>query len=60
MTTTSPRKAAVTAKEREVDRSFRVVSSMVNFVGTDVVTFRADERDDRRSQCVAELSLLTG
>ncbi|MEJ7831788.1 MAG: hypothetical protein WKF79_02645 [Nocardioides sp.] len=31
----------VLAKEREVDRSFRVVRAMVNFVGPDVVSFRA-------------------
>lgn len=31
----------VLAKEREVDRSFRVARAMVNFAGPDVVTFRA-------------------
>ncbi len=35
-------KGEVAAKEREVDRSFRIVRSMINFVGTDLVTFRAE------------------
>ena len=45
----------VRAKEREVDRSFRVVRSMVNFDGTDVVTFRA-ENETTAELCVAELA----
>jgi hypothetical protein len=34
-------KGEVRAKEREVDRSFRVVRTMVNLVGPDTVEFRA-------------------
>ena len=48
-------KGAVAAKEREVDRSFRVVSSMINLLGSDLVTFRA-ENDTTGEVCVAELS----
>lgn len=48
-------KGAVEAKVREVDRSFRVVSSMVNLLGADLVTFRA-ENDVTGEVCVAELS----
>jgi len=44
----------VRAKEREVDRSFRIVRSMVNFEGTDVVTFRA-RNETSNELCVAEL-----
>jgi len=48
-------RGTVRAKEREVDRSFRVVSSMVNLLGADLVTFRA-ENDTTGEVCVAELS----
>lgn len=47
-------KGTIRAKEREVDRSFRVVHSMVNFEGPDVVTFRA-ENNATHELCVAEL-----
>jgi hypothetical protein len=47
-------RGTVRAREREVDRSFRVVRSMVNFVGPDLVTFRA-VNDTTNETCVAEL-----
>ena len=47
-------KGTVRAKEREVDRSFRVVSTMVNLLGPDLVTFRA-ENNVTREVCVAEI-----
>jgi hypothetical protein len=46
-------KGEVKAKEREVDRSFRVVSSMVNFVGPDRVSFRAED-ESTGEVCVAD------
>lgn len=45
----------VLAKERNVDRSFRIVRTMVNFVGTDVVEFRATN-ETSNEQCVAEIA----
>jgi hypothetical protein len=48
-------RGTVRAREREVDRSFRIVRSMVNFAGPDVVTFRA-VNDTTNEICVAELS----
>lgn len=48
-------KGEVRAKEREVDRSFRIVRSMINFEGTDVVSFRA-VNESTGEVCDAELS----
>ncbi len=48
-------KGEVRAKDREVDRSFRVVRSMINFEGTDLVTFRA-VNDTTAEVCDAELA----
>ena len=45
----------VRAKEREVDRSFRIVRSMVNFPGPDTVTFRA-VNNATDELCVQELT----
>lgn len=47
-------RGTVRAKEREVDRSFRIVRTMVNFVGPDTVTFRA-VNDITNELCVQEL-----
>jgi hypothetical protein len=44
----------VVAQDREVDRSFRIVRSMVNFEGPDTVTFRAIN-DATNELCVQEL-----
>ena len=41
MTTISLARGEVRARDRDVDRSFRIVRSMINFEGTDLVTFRA-------------------
>lgn len=46
-------KGTVRAKEREVDRSIRVVRTMVNFTGPDRVTFRA-ANDATGELCVVE------
>jgi hypothetical protein len=48
-------KGEVRAKDREVDRSFRIVRSMINFEGTDLVTFRA-VNDTTEEVCDAELA----
>jgi hypothetical protein len=45
----------VIAKEREVDRSFRIVRSMFNFDGPDLITFRA-VNDATGELCVQELT----
>lgn len=45
----------VRAKERENGRSFRIVRSMVNFAGPDVVTFRA-RNDTTGERCRSELA----
>lgn len=47
-------KGNLIAKDREVDRSFRVVRTMVNFLGPDFVTFRA-VNDATSEVCTAEL-----
>ncbi|MEJ7832637.1 MAG: hypothetical protein WKF79_06970 [Nocardioides sp.] len=47
----------VLAKERNVDRSFRVVRAMVNFAGPDTVTFRA-ANEATGEVCTAELDYL--
>jgi hypothetical protein len=46
-------KGEVRAKDREIDRSFRVVRSMINFVGDDLVSFRA-ENVSTGEVCVAD------
>jgi hypothetical protein len=48
-------KGEVRAKDREIDRSFRIVRSMINFEGTDVVTFRA-VNETTNEECDAELA----
>ncbi len=48
-------KGEVRAKDREIDRSFRIVRSMINFVGTDVISFRA-VNEATAEECNAELS----
>jgi hypothetical protein len=51
-------KGEVQAKEREVDRSFRIVRTMINFVGPDTVAFRAvNEMTDE--VCAGEVALVT-
>ncbi|MDQ4051264.1 MAG: hypothetical protein M3237_01010 [Actinomycetota bacterium] len=45
----------VLAKEREVDRSFRVVREMVDFQGPDKVTFRA-VNETTNELCIASLT----
>jgi hypothetical protein len=46
----------VVAKEREVDRSFRIVRPMVNFVGPDNISFRA-VNEVTEELCVKELTI---
>ncbi len=49
-------KGTVQAKEREVDRSFRVSRSMINFVGPDTVAFRA-ANEATQEVCAGEVAL---
>ena len=49
-------KGTVQAKEREVDRSFRVARSMINFVGPDTVEFRA-VNDVTQEVCAGDVVL---
>ena len=51
-------KGEVKAKEREVDRSFRIVRTMINFVGPDKVTFRA-VNSVTNEVCVSDIAVLT-
>lgn len=48
-------KGEVRAKELDSNRSFRIVRSMINFEGTDVVTFRA-VNETTNEECDAELA----
>lgn len=50
-------RGTVKAQEREVDRSFRIVRTMVNFVGPDTVTFRAVD-DVTNELCVGDVVLI--
>lgn len=50
-------RGTVRAKEREIDRSFRIVRTMVNFVGPDAVTFRA-VNDVTKELCTQELVIM--